>query len=712
MTAPDTEDVGHTSMDDPGPRQGTKAQRLLDRFDAALARLEEAPSFSKSRHQPEVHQLASELIRSDDGMKALATRAHRFDPAGVLADGPWADPQKLVESLVAGSFRAPDPYPTLESLSELRMLAIAQGRVPDAPLSSEEATEFLERILALNLDAIVGQETEELRANKDVREGRKVAARLFHLILDELPHAEVIHKVVDEIDDVCAQRPIWTHHVRKTIRLVSRMRGAESMDSEKLRRYQRAIFGPSPLSEAEPDPSDYRRALRTVDEDTLGTEIAAFATSLRGTGLASAHHAVLLRHLARTDPDRMAEALGLDDAGRAELTANMHLAKRLVDIAIHPSTAQTAYGFARLLERNLLSMDDVAAGLRRLIDLDLDPDVKKVLLATRDSQDGVPANAVLVGGAMRVLGQPLGVGQGHNPTCQAARGISLWSQHRPGYLLETVAHAARDGNLVVPFEGDLLESKNIGGGLAPKLDPDLDPVSLVLVPHLDRLYDEMMRRVAIRPEDGHKWVNPALYGRLVPNGFAAAFEKLTGRVVGHADFVRRFYATHHPEYNGGHELIFPNPVGLVVTNTHGGLVGFHAVTVQRIGHEPASVPVATGTHESRDTPGGTDGQAPPGRKEVGRGSLRVYFYNPNNEGRQDWGQGIKVSIRGHGEREGESSLPFHEFLSRIYAFHYNPFEVGDPSAVPKKTVEKVTKLAKESWGQEYAWVEDAAPALF
>ena len=138
------------------------------------------------------------------------------------------------------------------------------------------------------------------------------------------------------------------------------------------------------------------------------------------------------------------------------------------------------------------------------------------------------------------------------------------------------------------------------------------------------------------------------------------------------DFVRRFYATHHPAFNDGHELIYPNPVGLFVTNTHADLLGLHAVSLQRI-------------------------------KEDGDGVLRAYFFNPNNEGRQDWGQGIKPSIQGHGELEGESSLPFLEFVSRLYAFHFNPYEEGDAFAVPQGTVEQVTELARTSWGKAYTW---------
>ncbi|MCA9619392.1 MAG: hypothetical protein KC731_10220, partial [Myxococcales bacterium] len=79
------------------------------------------------------------------------------------------------------------------------------------------------------------------------------------------------------------------------------------------------------------------------------------------------------------------------------------------------------------------------------------------------------------------------------------------------------------------------------------------------------------------------------------------------------------------------------------------------------------------------------------------------FFNPNNEGRQNWGQGVSPSVEGHGEVEGESSLPFHQFASRIYAFHYNPYEEGDGYAVPEADVEEIEAMVRESWGRFFAW---------
>ena len=183
----------------------------------------------------------------------------------------------------------------------------------------------------------------------------------------------------------------------------------------------------------------------------------------------------------------------------------------------------------------------------------------------------------------------------------------------------------------------------------------------------------MLALAALRGEDGHKWVNPAFYGRWVAKGFMSAIMAATQHVEHHENFVRHFYASHHPGYNDEHELIFPNPVGIMVTDVHGRLLGPHAVSLQRVAEDPD-------------------------------GEMRCYFFNPNNEGRQDWGDEVRPSVTGRGELAGESSLPFAEFASRLYAFHFDPQELGETYAVPADEVARVSKMAEESWGRAFTWV--------
>lgn len=643
---------------------------LIQKFERAFETLDKAQLFAKGNYQTDVFQIADLLIASDEGIRYLYTRAHQFDEAGVFYTGPWEKAEKLIPELVRGGLDSHGIFPTLEILSELRVLSIAKKHYTHDLLSAQGAIEFLSQVIALNFEFLFPKHTEENRIAPSPN--RERCERLFALIIEEIPVETLLDDVISEIEQICAQRPIMNKHLIKMVEMAEKI-PLLSNDTDELEKYTNAVKGLSPLGKDVIHYAEYRERLHLARIEDIKEEADFFAQYLTETGLSSPNHAMLLRYLERNHPELIGPALGLNATGLAEFEQNELFARRLIRFAIMPTTFRCIYGFAKLLERSLLSRKEITAGMERLVDLDLKSEVRHNLLSQREYQDGVTANSILMAGVIMVLGQPLGIGQGKNPTCQAARAISLWSQHAPGHLLKLLISAASEGFIELPFEGESIFSNTLTGGLSDTIDLDIDPVSMVLVSHLDRLYDELMSRVSTRNEDGHKWVNPALYGHWVPNEFSSIFDKL-GVVNNYQDFLRLFFATHNPSYNSGHSLMYPNPVGLLITNTHGDLLGPHAVSIQRVG---------------RDS----------------EGRLRVYFYNPNNESRQNWGQGIAPSVKGYGEEEGESSLPFEEFASRLYAFHYNPYEVGDGFAVPSDIIEGIENLAKESWGKSYTWNE-------
>ncbi len=637
-----------------------------------LEKLAAAQPLARTIYQTDVFQLAEALMGSDAGLAVLDSRAHRFAEVGVFEGGPWADPARLQPPLVAGSLRAPGVFPVVETLSELRVMAIARGDVQSPAMSAAEAKHFLTDVMTLNLDLVFPRGTEEERIAAGPHHASHL--RLFARIAEQVGLQGLRDEVIDEIEAICAQRPIMTSRIRRMIDMAGRIPVQEGQTEDaRLTAFSRALRGPSPISAEHTLLADYRQALRDSEPLAIEREATAFAEAMESSGLVSRHHAVLLRHLRATRPELLPTALSLTDVGRAEFEQNKEFALRLLKVAILPSTAQAAFGLRNVLGCGLLSRTEIRGGLDRLVNLDLQSEVRKTLLRQRPKRDGVTANSLLVAGALCVLGQPLGIGQGNNPTCQAARGLSLWAQHAPGYLLEMLVSAARDGTVNIRFGDEVIDSASVIPAFPRPLDPDLDAVSLVLVPHLDRIYEDMMRRVALNTEDGHKWVNPALYGRWVPKGFATAFADVSQTTVEHFDdFVRRFFATHHPAYNDGHTLMYPNPVGICVTDGHGDYLGPHAVSLQRIAVDP-------------------------------EGQVRVYFFNPNNEGRQNWGGDVSPSIRDNGEIEGESSLPFGQFVSRLYAFHYNPYEEGDAYAVPEDLVSEIEEAARNSWGKSFGW---------
>ena len=268
-----------------------------------------------------------------------------------------------------------------------------------------------------------------------------------------------------------------------------------------------------------------------------------------------------------------------------------------------------------------------------------------------------------------MLGQPLGVGQGNNPTCQSARALSMWAYSDPDYLLQMVAWAARDDEIIMHFEGQSISSRESAGGVATSLPLDLDPVSLLVVPHLDRIYAEMGRRCIGREGDPHRWVNPEFHGWWSGRGFRINVDVGTGQLQDLDAFLRHFYASYHPYYNGELPLIHPQPAGIAVTDSAARFIGWHAISLLRVSIDPADV-------------------------------MRLYFYNPNNDSGQNWGDGIRVSTAGNGERFGESSLPFEEFASRLYIFHYDPLERGELAQVAQEELDRVIARIHCSWGAD------------
>ena len=179
-------------------------------------------------------------------------------------------------------------------------------------------------------------------------------------------------------------------------------------------------------------------------------------------------------------------------------------------------------------------------------------------------------------------------------------------------LLQLVVRAARDDEVIMHFEGQSISSHESASGVAKELPMDLDPVSLILVPHLDRIYAEMGRRCIDREGDPHRWVNPEFHGWWCGRGFSINVDVATGKLINLDDFLRRFYASYHPYYNGNQPLIHPQPAGIAITDSAMRFIGWHAITILRVALDQENV-------------------------------MRVYFYNPNNDSGQHWGDDILCS---------------------------------------------------------------------
>ncbi|GGC57697.1 hypothetical protein IEU95_07305 [Hoyosella rhizosphaerae] len=645
--------------------------KLTEKLEHAVSRLEQASAFAKSNHQAPVIDVARRLLTKSGGIEVLYEMAPRLDRAGVFAGTDWAAPASLIPGLVTATMRGGSAQTiTIECLSELRMLAVATGRMHSTELSGDLARHFLTQVLAMNLERVFGMMDEAARVKAGPLDG--AVSELFQFLLNHIGFDDILQSLIDEIWRILAQRPIQVGHVKAMITeiAITMANGAGSLGDARLGadRLISSLFGPTQTCRDDPGLTEYQSRLETIDFPGLQQEASGLARAMLDTGLVSDYHALFVRWILDTGQvTLLPTALGLSSTGQDALQCYSDLVHHLIVEAIHPGTAQALYGLVNLLERGILYSPPIAPGLWRQIALQPSEKASAALTATFGA--ALPPRVHLLAGTILALGLPLGIGQGNNPTCQSARAISMWSYSDPAYLLHVLFHATRQDTVLMHFEGTPISSAELPDALARSSMLDTDAVSTILVPHLDRIYGEMGRLCSDRGEDPHRWINPEFHGWWVGREFYIAVDVATGKLRDYEGFVREFYASYHPLYNGNQPLIHPQPAGLAVTDSSAVFVGWHAITLIRVGLDQ-------------------------------EGEMRVYFYNPNNDSRQNWGNGVLVSTQGHGERFGEASLPFAEMVSRLYIFHDDAAGSLSDTPVPESEIETVRALAYGSWAAD------------
>ncbi|MGO1625731.1 MAG: hypothetical protein ACTHXI_01360 [Halomonadaceae bacterium] len=662
--------ANNTSSTNASSPEAVKLDGLVEKLDEALRLLEQAPAFNKVARLPRVLDTARRVLLKDGGCAAIEARAEALENAGVFDGSDWATPQHLLPSLTTHALKNADAnVVVIEALSELRLLAVSKHTFAHAEASAEHAHHYLTQAMALNLWLLFTPPTEAERATQ----GRlaQIPRSLFQHLATRIGYEHIIDTLIEEIWRILRQRPLQVEAIKQMVTQIALCQADPTIDlgasGQGAARLVSSLFGPTLACQEDPGIDVYRQRLERMDHTALQEEATGFARAMHDTGLVSPYHAVLLRHLVEESDQLIVEALGLSSTGRDCLLCYRELVLALVRTGVYPATAQAVYGLALTLERGILYQPPVAPAMWRQIGLTLSEWSQARL--TLSYGDAVSPRARLLEGVLCMLGLPLGVGQGNNPTCQSARALSMWSYNDPDYLLQMVVWAARDDEIIMHFEGQPISSMASLSGVATELPIDLDPVSLIVVPHLDRIYAEMGRRCIGREGDPHRWVNPEFHGWWSGRGFCINVDVATGKLIDVDAFLRHFYASYHPFYNGNQPLIHPQPAGIAVTNSAGHFIGWHAISMLRASLDP-------------------DDQ------------MRVYFYNPNNDSGQDWGDGVVVSTAGSGERFGEASLPFEQFASRLYIYHYDTLEHGELATVSGDELSRVKGYISRSWGAE------------
>jgi hypothetical protein len=642
--------------------------RLQSSFDSALNRLARARPFAKARYREQVLELGRRLLAAPGGHDFVYQKAHALEAAGLFAGSDWEDPAVLSAGLVSNTLTCGDPLTVvLEMINEIRLLAIANGDCHHPGMVPDQARHFLTQVLALNLNRVLGAAGEVERARSSGMES--LIAAHFEYLKDEVGLDDVLGKLIEEIWRILEQRPIQVDQIKAMIGQIAvamntsdRDFGETALGADRL---ISAAFNPTIGCREDPGLTIYAERLAAMDAAALQREAGGFARAMHDTGLVSDYQTVLLRWLVEHDcAHLLPAALGLSNTGIDALRCYEPLVHHLILEAVWPATSQTVYGLTMMLERGVLYVPPVAPALWRQSGMVIAEPTAARLRAAFGA--AVAPRVMLLAGVINLLGLPLGVGQGNNPTCQVARALSMWAYGDPAYLLHLVAEAAAFDDVTTSFEGQPISAAAARESLPPLQLMDVDPVSVVLVPLLNAVYAEMGRRCADRGEDPHRWINPALHGWWVGREFHIAVDIGDGALVGFRRFLHGFWAAYHPLHNGNQPVIHPQPAGVAVTDSAARFVGWHAITILRVALDQSQV-------------------------------MRVYFFNPNNDGGQNWGNGVQVSTHGHGERNGESSLPFVDFASRLYIFHADPLQRVGVARVPEAELDAAMVMARDSW---------------
>ena len=667
---PDCESMSKETNDACPDDSGT-IDELAQQLDAAIERLAIENAVAEVSPVFDVIDAARPLMFDERGLEALYARVPAIEAAGFFGGSDWDYPQTLVPSLAVRTARHGDPVATLvESLSQIRLLAVAKGDYSHPSVSAEHAHHFLAQVMAMNLDIVVGDLQEGDRLRPDGL-GYAVQA-LYRYLLKHLGYQNLLEHLVAEVWRILAQRPVQVDGVKQMVtQIATCLPGLEDQPDATVgeagadaMRLINAVFSPTEGCREDPGFEVYAERLAGMDDAALLRESIDFAQAMHSTGLVSPYMPGFIRYLRTRWNELIPTALGLSHTGADAFHCYPALIHTLIDEALFAETSQAAYGLAMMLERGILYPPPMAPSLWRQLRLTLcDAAAEKIAAVFGDRRS---PECFLLADVINVLGRPLGVGQGNYPTCQSTRALSMWAFNTPADLLRIVAWAARDDEIVMRFEGHNISSRELGAGLATEPPVDVDAVSLITVPHLDRIYFEMGRRSVGRGEDPHKWVNAEFHGDQVGHGFRIAVDVFTGNLKDFEGFIRDFYAAYHPFYNGNIPVINPQPAGIAVTDSASRFLGWHAITIQRLALDQDKV-------------------------------MRVYFFNPNNDSGQDWGQEIITSTQGNGELYGEASLPVAQFASRLYVFHYDPLEKGEPNDVPTNEVSQAMSLARKSW---------------
>ncbi|MGB6035073.1 MAG: hypothetical protein WBG42_02310, partial [Cryomorphaceae bacterium] len=233
----------------------------------------EATPLTKPQKAQKLTSQIDLLSRTPQGLEYLYERSLDLEAAGLFDDSPWQNPAKQVHTLVRGTLLSGHPSSTFEIASELRILAYANGREGPSNYPAADAKKYLEEVVVQNLEFAFDELNEESRSKLTPQERKKVVNN-FRFLMEKANLSGIKEKLVEEIQMVCAQRPIVTKTVRNLVQTIyQRMDLDETKEADqRLLYFISAIYAPGPLAEAYPKYEDYEQRVAEAELPTLEKE--------------------------------------------------------------------------------------------------------------------------------------------------------------------------------------------------------------------------------------------------------------------------------------------------------------------------------------------------------------------------------------------------------------------------------------------------------
>ncbi|WP_139378326.1 hypothetical protein [Mesobacillus jeotgali] len=590
-------------------------------FRRALYQLWGCAEEQKIHFRETVLEEAAMLLGEKKGLEFLYSYAAVFEPAGVFTGTVWEDLKGLNPSLTRGTLLAGGTMAAAEALSNLRILALARGVYINPEMTSSEATGYLENLLALNIDILALGETK--KSQKRWKDKDDCAGSLMRYLASCCFSPKIFDLLEQDITNLVAQRPIIVREIISMANSACNLAHGNVSSHPTLHACQRSLFFPSELARRQ---GDYLKELKNAGDLVLLTEASQLRDSMLESGLVSSYHDTFLQFISKEKPYLLEVFFGKSSAARAALKRNFPLIRKITEEITGKEASQSIYGLYHMFERQVFSAEVV-----RELEALVSDQSAMVNLFNENNSNRLTLRDQILTGLISILGHPLGAAQGFNPTCQSTRLLSYLSQKYPYKLISMARRLLTSGEIEIQFEGKAISSSDLVRCELKDVG-HIDSLSAVMLPHLDAIYGEMLKRAAGRDSDPHKWVNGQFHMAGVLPGFA---ERNKYNEQEFANLFQYFYVAGAESIN----KYLPQPAGILMYDRNGNLLGPHAILIQRI--EPTQ-----------------------------DGDLRVYFFNPNNDSHQHWYNGVMTSVKDYGERHGEASLRFDDFIKCLYAFHF------------------------------------------